>query len=39
MAQDYVPGLNNAAQTMAALLIRRRCRKALDIGTGWAFRR
>jgi hypothetical protein len=34
MAQDYVPGLNNAAQTMAALLVRRRGRKALDIGTG-----
>jgi hypothetical protein len=34
LARDYVPGLNNAAQTMAALLIRRRCRNALDIGTG-----
>jgi SAM-dependent methyltransferase len=34
VAHDYVPGLNNAAQTMAALLIRRRCRDALDVGTG-----
>jgi SAM-dependent methyltransferase len=34
LAHDYVPGLNNAAQTMAALLIRRRCRDALDVGTG-----
>ena len=34
VAHDYVPGLNNAAQTMAALLIRRPCREALDVGTG-----
>jgi SAM-dependent methyltransferase len=32
--KDYVPGLNNAAETMAALLVRRPCGTALDVGTG-----
>jgi len=34
MSRDYVPGLNNAAETLAALLVRRPCRRALDLGTG-----
>jgi methyltransferase family protein len=34
MPRDYVPGLNNAAETLAALLVRRPCSRALDLGTG-----
>lgn len=34
IASDHVAGISNATRTLAALTVRRPCRRALDVGTG-----